>query len=96
MDSNMTDNKASSSRPLKGALVGVVERISGAKTIRVTMSNLVRNEQYGKYIRRRTRLCCHDEQQEAKVGDTVQIGECRPISRTKSWRLVKVLKRAAE
>ncbi|MHC5173439.1 MAG: small ribosomal subunit protein uS17, partial [Planctomycetota bacterium] len=49
---------------------------------------------YGKYIRRRTKLGVHDPQNQASVGDRVEISECRPISKSKNWRLVKVLKKA--
>jgi small subunit ribosomal protein S17 len=54
----------------------------------------VRHALYGKIITRRTKLHAHDELNESKEGDLVQIEECRPLSRTKSWRLVKVLERA--
>jgi small subunit ribosomal protein S17 len=73
--------------------VGVVDSISGRQTIRVVLSNLVKEEQYGKYLRRRTKLAAHDEKQEAKVGDTVEIARCRPLSKTKAWRLVRVVRR---
>jgi small subunit ribosomal protein S17 len=49
---------------------------------------------YGKYIRRTTKLLAHDEQNDCRVGDTVEIAECRPISRRKSWRVVNVVQRA--
>jgi small subunit ribosomal protein S17 len=73
--------------------VGVVDSISGRQTIRVVLSNLVKEEQYGKYLRRRTRLAAHDEKQEAKVGDTVEISRCRPISKSKAWRLTRIVRR---
>jgi small subunit ribosomal protein S17 len=74
--------------------VGVVDSVSGRQTIRVVLSNLVKEEQYGKYRQRRTRLAVHDEKQEAQVGDTVEIARCRPLSKRKAWRLVRVVKRA--
>jgi len=64
------------------------------KTIRVTVSYTVKHSKYGKYIRRRTVLHAHDERNEAAVGDKVEIMLCRPISKTKSWRLVRILERA--
>jgi small subunit ribosomal protein S17 len=73
--------------------VGVVDSVSGKQTIRIVLTNLVQEPQYGKYLRRRTRLSVHDEKQEAKVGDTVEIARCRPISKSKAWRLVRIVKR---
>jgi small subunit ribosomal protein S17 len=64
------------------------------KTITVMIERRVRHALYGKIVTRRTKLHAHDELNESKEGDLVQIEECRPLSRTKSWRLVKVLERA--
>ena len=74
---------------------GVVDSVSGAKTVRVIIETLVKHPFYGKYVRRRTRLLAHDEQEQARVGDRVEVAQCRPISKRKSWRLVRVLKRSA-
>jgi small subunit ribosomal protein S17 len=52
---------------------------------------LVRHPKYGKYVRRRTSIHVHDEQNAAKVGDRIEIAECRPISKTKSWTLIRVI-----
>jgi len=71
---------------------GVVDSICGAKTVRVVMNSLVKHPLYGKYIRRRSRLMVHDADSQAKVGDTVEIAECRPVSKRKAWRLVRVVK----
>ncbi len=60
-------------------------------TIRVKVQHLVPHRKYGKYVRRSVNLHAHDERREAKQGDRVQLAECRPISKTKTWRLVKVL-----
>ena len=65
------------------------------KTIAVEVERLVKHERYSKYIRRTTKLLAHDEKNESKEGDTVQISECRPLSRRKSWRLVAVVERAS-
>ena len=59
-----------------------------AKTIAVEISRVLKHPQYGKYIRRTTRLLAHDEAGDAHEGDTVTITPCRPMSRRKSWRLV--------
>ena len=64
------------------------------KTITVTVERQVQHPLYRKFIRRRTKLHAHDEQNECGEGDLVMIEECRPLSRTKSWRLVKVLEKA--
>jgi small subunit ribosomal protein S17 len=76
------------------AKVGQVQTISGGKTINVVVENLVKHQRYGKYIRRRTKLAVHDEHGKAKVGDMVEIVPCRPISKSKAHRLVKVVRSA--
>jgi small subunit ribosomal protein S17 len=65
------------------------------KSITVLVERQVAHPIYGKYMRRSTKLHAHDENNECKMGDTVSIEECRPISKSKSWRLVKVLERAS-
>ena len=64
------------------------------KSITVLMERQLKHPLYKKYIRRSTRLHAHDEKNNCREGDTVLIAECRPHSKTKSWRLVEVLKRA--
>ncbi len=64
------------------------------KTIVVESERLVQHPMYGKFMRRRTKFHAHDEANECREGDTVSIEECRPLSRTKRWRLVNVLTRA--
>jgi small subunit ribosomal protein S17 len=64
------------------------------KTITVVIERLVRHPVYGKYIRRTTKLHAHDEHNECREGDLVMIEQCRPMAKTKSWRLVKVLDKA--
>ena len=63
------------------------------KSITVLIERRVRHPLYGKIVTRRTKLHAHDETNECKEGDLVMVEECRPLSRTKSWRLVKVLER---
>ena len=63
------------------------------KSAVVLVERRVRHPLYGKYIRRSTKVHIHDENNECRVGDTVTIQECRPISRTKSWKLVEVVER---
>ena len=76
------------------SLVGVVDSISGAKSVRVVLNRLVKDPAYGKYRRRRSRLMAHDETGDAQLGDTVEIAQCRPISKRKTWRVVKVIRRS--
>jgi len=64
------------------------------KTITVLVERKVPHPVYGKYVRRSTKIHAHDEQNECKQGDTVMIEECRPLAKTKAWRLVKVVERA--
>jgi len=65
------------------------------KTITVLVERKVAHPIYGKYVKRSTKLHAHDESNDCKMGDTVSIEECRPLSKNKSWRLVKVLERAS-
>ncbi|MFM7066913.1 MAG: 30S ribosomal protein S17 [Gammaproteobacteria bacterium] len=64
------------------------------KTIAVAIDRLVKHPTYGKYVRRTTKVLAHDENNECREGDVVAIAECRPLSRRKSWRLVRVVKPA--
>ena len=66
------------------------------KTVTVLIERKIRHPLYHKYIRRRTKLHAHDENNESAQGDLVLIQECRPLSKTKTWRLVKVLEKAPE
>ena len=61
------------------------------QTICVEVRYQVRHRKYGKFLRRSTRLHAHDAKGQAKLGDRVEVMECRPMSKTKTWRLVKVL-----
>jgi small subunit ribosomal protein S17 len=76
-------------------LTGRVVSTKMQKTIAVEIERLIRHPTYGKFIRRTTRLLAHDENGESKEGDTVQIVPCRPLSRRKSWRVSKIVTRAA-
>ena len=75
-------------------LTGVVVSNSGNKSVKVVIDYKVRHPKYGKYIRRRTKLAVHDEHNQSGVGDVIEIAECRPYSKTKSWRLMKVVEKA--
>ncbi len=64
------------------------------KTIAVTVERRIKHPLYKKYIRRSTRLLAHDAGNDCQEGDMVVIEECRPLSKNKSWRLVKIVERA--
>ncbi|GAA3545377.1 30S ribosomal protein S17 [Zobellella aerophila] len=63
------------------------------KSITVAINRFVKHPIYGKYIKRTTKLHVHDESNECQTGDVVTIRECRPMSKTKSWTLVKIIER---
>jgi len=64
------------------------------KSATVLIERKVKHPIYGKFVKKSTKIHIHDENNECGIGDTVQISECRPISRTKSWTLVKVVNKA--
>ncbi|MBD8527567.1 30S ribosomal protein S17 [Pseudomarimonas arenosa] len=65
------------------------------KTVTVLVERQVKHGLYGKYIRRSTKLHAHDEQG-CQEGDVVRVSECRPLSKTKNWRVVEIVSRAAQ
>ena len=77
-------------------LQGIVVSDRAAKTIAVEVTRRFAHPRYGKRVRRDQKFYAHDEGREAHVGDTVEIVECRPMSRMKRWRLVRVVKRGPE
>lgn len=74
-------------------MTGSVSSVKGDKTIRVLVNHLVKHQAYGKYIRKATKVAVHDPQNDAKIGDTVEIAVCRRMSKTKSWRLLRIVRR---
>ena len=91
-DEAMTETKAETGvRTLTGRVVS--NKMD--KTVAVAIERLVKHEKYGKYVRRTTKLLAHDEKNECKEGDLVDITPCRPLSRRKSWKLLRVIERAA-
>lgn len=64
------------------------------KSITVAIDRFVKHPIYGKFVRKTTKLHVHDENNECAQGDTVEIRECRPLSKTKSWTLVRVVEKA--
>jgi small subunit ribosomal protein S17 len=75
---------------------GVVTCDKMSKTRRVEIPRLVKHRRYGKYIRRRTICHVHDENNESRLGDTVEIMETRKLSKTKCWRLIRIVTKAPE
>ncbi|MFD2178592.1 30S ribosomal protein S17 [Veronia pacifica] len=73
---------------------GRVVSDKGDKSIVVAIERMVKHPIYGKFIKRTTKLHAHDENNECAQGDTVEVRECRPLSKTKSWTLVRVVEKA--
>ena len=92
----MIAEKAPAERGQRRVVIGVVTSDKMNKTRRVEIARLVKHARYGKYIRRRTICKVHDEKNESRIGDTVEIMETRPLSKTKNWRLLRVVTKAPE
>ena len=75
-------------------MVGTVTSNKADKTVTVLVERLVKHRLYLKYVRRRTKFSAHDERNDCRIGDKVLISESRPISKTKRWRVVKVVEKA--
>ena len=78
------------------SLMGRVISDKMNKTITVLIERRVKHPLYGKYVNKSSKLKAHDEENSCKIGDVVTIAESRPISKTKSWKLVKIEERAAQ
>jgi small subunit ribosomal protein S17 len=74
--------------------VGRVVSNKMQKSVTVSIERLVKHPAYGKFIRRTTKVMAHDEEGTCRMGDTVAIVECRPISKRKAWRVVQIVERA--
>lgn len=81
-------------RALRKVRIGKVVSDKMEKTIVVAIETKVRHPLYGKTVNRTTKFKAHDENNEAKIGDTVKIMETRPLSKDKRWRLVEIIERA--
>ena len=90
----MSQSLASSVSEKAPRKVGVVESDARDKSRKVAINFSVKHPKYGKYLRKRTVLHVHDEENVSKVGDTVEVAECRPVSKTKNWLLLRVVKKA--
>jgi len=76
-------------------VVGVVVSNKMNKTVIVSVERLVKHQMYQKYVRRQTKYAAHDETNICQIGDKVQITESRPLSRSKRWRVSKIVQKAA-
>jgi small subunit ribosomal protein S17 len=79
---------------MKRQLVGVVVSNKMDKTVVVSVERLVKHKFYHKYIRRRAKFAAHDQDNTCQIGDKVMLTECRPLSRSKRWRVSKIVKKA--
>jgi small subunit ribosomal protein S17 len=89
----MATTTAQPARSPLTVIQGVVSGTKMNKTIKVSLNYQTKHAKYGKYLSRRTVLHVHDEKGEAREGDTVEVAECRPISKTKHHRLVRIVTR---
>tara|TARA_B100000941_G_scaffold244575_1_gene188812 strand:- start:50 stop:304 length:255 start_codon:yes stop_codon:yes gene_type:complete len=81
-------------RNLRKERVGLVIGDKMQKSITVAVVRKVKHPIYGKFVQKTTKLTAHDERNDCNVGDTVKIMETRPLSKSKRWRLVEIVKRA--
>ena len=81
-------------RGARKSLEGKVVSTKGEKTLVVSIERMERHRKYHKYIRKHTKVYAHDEKGEAGTGDLVEVSECRPMSKLKRFRLVRVTKKA--
>ena len=90
----LSDIRSDSMDASKGSVRGRVVSNTMKKTVTIVVERKVKHPLYKKYVRRSTKLHAHDEGDECNVGDWVAVVQCRPLSKTKTWRVNKVLARA--
>lgn len=90
----MSEQAVSEQQGSNRVLTGEVVSDAMDKTITVLVERRVKHPLYGKFMRRSTKVHAHDETNEARKGDLVRVEQCRPLSKTKSWRLIEVVERA--
>jgi small subunit ribosomal protein S17 len=78
---------------IKGAKIGVVETDTRDKSRKVVIHYKAPHPKYGKFVSKRTVMHVHDENNESHIGDVVEIVQCRPISKTKSWKISKIIEK---
>ncbi|PHR46034.1 MAG: 30S ribosomal protein S17 [Fluviicola sp.] len=79
---------------LRKERTGVVTSDKMDKSIVIAVERKVKHPKYGKFIKKTAKFVAHDEKNESNQGDTVRIRECRPLSKSKNWRLVEIVERA--
>ncbi|MCK7578872.1 30S ribosomal protein S17 [Allochromatium humboldtianum] len=84
------ENEIKTNRTLEGR----VTSSAMDKTITVVIERRVKHPLYGKFMRRSTKIHAHDETNSCNVGDLVRVEQCRPLSKTKTWRLIEILEKA--
>ena len=77
-------------------LTAAVISKSGDKSVTVAIDYKIKHPKYGKYMKRRTKIAVHDEHNQSGVGDVIEIAQCRPVSKRKSWRLLKIVQKTEE
>jgi small subunit ribosomal protein S17 len=87
---------ASLKRKLRNRLTGIVTSDKVNKTRKVVFEYLARHPKYNKFVKRQTVLHVHDEKNESRVGDQVEVMSCRPMSKTKMWRLVRIVTKGTQ
>jgi small subunit ribosomal protein S17 len=92
----MSEATAETQTSIRRRLTGRVVSDKMDKTVTVLVERKVKHALYGKFVTRSRKYHAHDEQNEFHPGDVVMIEECRPLSKTKAWRVVKVLEKARE
>jgi small subunit ribosomal protein S17 len=81
-------------RGMKRELIGTVVSNKADKTATVLVERLVKHRMYQKYVRRRAKFAAHDASNDCQIGDKVLISESRPLSKTKRWRVIKIVEKA--
>jgi small subunit ribosomal protein S17 len=81
-------------RGMKRQLIGTVVSNKAEKTATVQVNRFVKHQIYLKYVRRRTKFAAHDAGNDCQIGDKVLISESRPLSKTKRWRVIKIVEKA--
>ena len=90
----MEENTVQNVKPAKRSFVGVVTSDKMDKSIVVSITTKKMDRLYKKYVTRTKKYMAHDEKNDAHIGDTVRIVECRPLSKNKCWRLAEIVERA--
>jgi len=91
-----TQNTTEQNRKLRNRQIGMVTSDKVSKTRKVVIEYLARHAKYNKYVKRQTVLHVHDEKNECRFGDQVEVMSCRPISKMKTWRLVRIVTKGTQ